>query len=402
MLFKYKAVNQAGAETDGSIEAINIDIAISSLQRRGFVITTIKPAEDAGGVFGKEITFFEHIKVKDVVILSRQIATLFTAQVSALRIFKLLSAEADNKALRKKLFEISEDIQGGSTISFALSKHPKVFSPFYINMVKAGEESGKLDETFLFLADYLDRNYEVTSKVKNALIYPAFVIFTFITVMALMLTVVIPKIGGILESSGQEVPVYTKVVLALSSFLVDFGPFIIILLIVGAVFLYRFLQTQAGKDASARIRIQIPYIGDLYKKLYLSRIADNMNTMLSSGIPMLKAIELTGNVVDNKVYEDIMHETLEAVKSGGALSDAMSRYPEIPGILVQMIRVGEETGELGNILKTLAKFYQREVMNAVDTLINLIEPVMIVALGLGVGFLLAAVLIPIYNISSGL
>lgn len=402
MLFKYKAVNQAGAETDGSVEAVNIDIAISSLQRRGFVITTIKPADDAGGVFGKEITIFEHVKVKDVVILSRQIATLFTAQVSALRIFKLLAAESDNKALRKKLFEISEDIQGGSTISFALSKHPKVFSPFYINMVKAGEESGKLDETFLFLADYLDRNYEVTSKVKNALIYPAFVVFTFISVMALMLTVVIPKIGGILESSGQQVPVYTKIVLGLSSFLVDFGPFIIILLIVGGIFLYRFLQTHAGKDASARIRIQIPYIGDLYKKLYLSRIADNMNTMLSSGIPMLKAIELTGNVVDNKVYEDIMRETLEAVKSGGALSDAMARYPEIPGILVQMIRVGEETGELGNILKTLAKFYQREVMNAVDTLINLIEPVMIVALGLGVGFLLAAVLIPIYNISAGL
>ncbi|MBP9818993.1 MAG: type II secretion system F family protein [Candidatus Pacebacteria bacterium] len=402
MLFKYKAINQAGAETEGSVEAINVDIAISSLQRRGFVISTIKPADEAGSLFGKEITLFEHVRVKDVVILSRQIATLFGAQVSALRIFKLLSAESDNRVLRKKLVEVSEDIQGGSTISAAMSKHPSVFSSFYINMVRAGEESGKLDETFLFLADYLDRNYEVTSKVKNALIYPAFVIFTFIAVMSLMLTVVIPKIGGILESSGQEVPIYTKVVLALSDFLVNFGPFILVLLIVGAVFLYRFLKTQAGKDASSRIRISVPYIGDLYRKLYLSRIADNMNTMLSSGIPMLKALELTGNVVDNRVYETILHETLESVKSGGALSDAMSRYPEIPGILVQMIRVGEETGELGNILKTLAKFYQREVVNAVDTLINLIEPVMIVALGLGVGFLLAAVLIPIYNISSGL
>ncbi|MBP6975147.1 MAG: type II secretion system F family protein, partial [Candidatus Pacebacteria bacterium] len=243
MLFKYKAINQAGAETEGSVEAINVDIAISSLQRRGFVISTIKPADEAGSLFGKEITLFEHVRVKDVVILSRQIATLFGAQVSALRIFKLLSAESDNRVLRKKLVEVSEDIQGGSTISAAMSKHPSVFSSFYINMVRAGEESGKLDETFLFLADYLDRNYEVTSKVKNALIYPAFVIFTFIAVMSLMLTVVIPKIGGILESSGQEVPIYTKVVLALSDFLVNFGPFIIVLLIVGAVFLYRFLKT---------------------------------------------------------------------------------------------------------------------------------------------------------------
>ncbi len=402
MLFKYKAINQSGAETEGSIDAVNVDIAISSLQRRGFVITTIKPADDAGGFFGREITLFDRVKVKDVVILSRQIATLFTAQVSALRIFKLLAAESENRALRKVLFEISEDIQAGSTISGALAKHSRVFTSFYVNMVKAGEESGKLDETFAFLADYLDRNYEVTSKVKNALIYPAFVILTFIAVMALMLTVVIPKIGSILEGSGQAVPIYTKIVLGASGFLVDFGPFILILLVIGGFFLFRFMRTQAGKDAFARIRIQIPYLGDLYKKLYLSRISDNLNTMLSSGIPMLKAIELTANVVDNRVYEDIMKQTLEQVKSGGSLSDALAQHQEIPGILVQMVRVGEETGELGNILKTLAKFYQREVVNAVDTLINLIEPVMIVALGLGVGFLLAAVLIPIYNISAGL
>lgn len=402
MLFKYKAINQQGAETEGSIDAVTIDIAISSLQRRGFVITTIKPADQAGGVLGSELTFFQRVKNKDVVILSRQMATLFTAQVSALRIFKLLAAEAENKALRVKLFEISEDIQGGSTISSALSKHPKVFSSFYVNMVKAGEESGKLDETFQFLADYLDRNYEVTSKVKNALIYPAFVIFTFVAVMSLMLTVVIPKISSIIIDSGQEVPVYTKIVIAISNLLVNFGPFILVGLVIGGFLAYQYSQTESGKAAFSRTRIDFPYIGDLYRKLYLSRIADNLNTMLASGIPMIKALDLTANVVDNRIYEEIMRQTLESVKSGSALSDAIGKYPEIPGILVQMIRVGEETGELGNILKTLSRFYQREVMNAVDTLVDLIEPVMIVLLGLGVGFLLASVLIPIYNISSGI
>jgi type IV pilus assembly protein PilC len=402
MLFKYKAINQQGAETEGSIDAVNIDIAISSLQRRGFVITTIKPADQVAGVLGSEISFFQRVKNKDVVILSRQMATLFTAQVSALRIFKLLAAEAESKALRVKLFEISEDIQGGSTISAALSKHPKVFSSFYVNMVKAGEESGKLDETFQFLADYLDRNYEVTSKVKNALIYPAFVIFTFVAVMSLMLTVVIPKISSIIIDSGQEVPVYTKIVIAISNLLVNFGPFILVGLVIGGFLTYQYAQTESGKAAFSRTRIDFPYIGDLYRKLYLSRIADNLNTMLASGIPMIKALDLTANVVDNRIYEEIMRQTLESVKSGSALSDAIGKYPEIPGILVQMIRVGEETGELGSILKTLSRFYQREVMNAVDTLVDLIEPVMIVLLGLGVGFLLASVLIPIYNISSGI
>lgn len=402
MLFKYKAINESGAETEGSIDAVNIDIAISSLQRRGFVITTIKPADDEGGLLGREISLFERIKNKDVVILSRQISTLFSAQVSALRIFKLLAAEIENKALRKRIYEVSEDIQGGSTISGALAKHPKVFSSFYVNMVKAGEESGKLDETFAYLADYLDRNYEVSSKVKNALIYPAFVIVTFIAVMALMLTVVIPKISSIIEDSGQDIPIYTKIVIGLSNLLVDFGPFILVLLAVGGFLLFRFARTDSGKSVFARVTLDFPYIGDLYKKLYLSRISDNLNTMLSSGIPMLKALDLTANVVDNRIYEDIMRQTLEAVKGGSALSDAVAKYPEMPGILVQMIRVGEETGELGNILKTLAHFYQREVINAVDTLVDLIEPVMIVLLGLGVGFLLASVLIPIYNISSGI
>jgi type IV pilus assembly protein PilC len=402
MLFRYKAINQQGAETEGSIDAVNIDIAISSLQRRGFVITTIKPADQDGGILGKDVSFFQRVKNKDVVILSRQMATLFTAQVSALRIFKLLAAEAENPALRNKLFEISEDIQGGSTISAALAKHPKVFSLFYVNMVKAGEESGKLDETFQFLADYLDRNYEVTSKVKNALIYPAFVIATFVAVMSLMLTVVIPKISTIIEDSGQAIPVYTKIVIGLSKLLVDFGPFILVGIGIGFFLLYQYSQTEAGKSAFARTRIDVPYIGDLYRKLYLSRIADNLNTMLASGIPMIKALDLTANVVDNQIYEEIIRQTLESVKSGSALSDAIGKYPEIPGILVQMIRVGEETGELGNILKTLSRFYQREVMNAVDTLVDLIEPVMIVLLGLGVGFLLASVLIPIYNISSGI
>ncbi len=402
MLFKYKALNESGAETEGSIEAINVDVAINSLQRRGFVITTIKAAEEAGGLFGKEITWFDHIKNKDVVILSRQIATLFGAQVSALRVFKLLSAEIESRPLQKVLFQVSEDIQGGMNISSALSKHPKAFSSFYVNMVKAGEESGKLDETFEYLADYLDRNYEVTSKVKNALIYPAFVVFTFIVVMALMLTVVIPKISVIITDSGQKVPIYTQFVIGLSNFLVDFGWFFLVAIVVAGFSIVKFAQTPNGKVFFSRMRIDTPYVGDLYRKLYLSRIADNLNTMLGSGIPMVKALELTGDVVDNIIYEDIIRQSLEAVKAGSALSEAMGKYPEIPGILIQMIRVGEETGELGNILKTLARFYQREVMNAVDTLIDLIEPVMIVMLGLGVGFLLASVLIPIYNISSSI
>ena len=403
MLFKYKAINEGGSESEGTIDAINIDIAINSLQRRNLTISSIKPVDDKS-LLNRDLAIFgTGISNKDIVILSRQLATLFTAQVSALRIFRLLAGEMENKSLRTKLGEIADDLQAGTSISAALAKHPKVFSSFYINMIKAGEESGKLDETFEYLADYLDRSYEVSSKVKNALIYPAFVIFTFISVMVLMLTVVIPKISSIILDSGQEVPLYTKVVIGLSQFMVRYGFFFLAVLIVFVILLIYYSRTPAGKEGFAKLKLQIPYVNALYKKLYLSRIADNMNTQLVSGVPMVKALELTSKVVDNKVYEDLLNESLESVKGGKSLSDSLMPYQsEIPGIMVQMVKVGEETGDLGGILKTLAKFYQREVMQAVDTLVDLIEPAMIVLLGLGVGFLLASVLIPIYNVSSSI
>lgn len=402
MLFNYTAIDKDGAEIHGGIDAVNVDVAINSLQRKGLIISSIKSNDEATG-FSRSLVFFDRVSNKEVVILSRQMATLFGAQVSALRIFRLIGGEIKNNMLRKGLLDISDDLQAGSSISKALAKHPKIFSQFYVNMVKSGEESGKLDQTFSYLADYLDRNYAVTSKAKNALIYPAFVIFTFVSVMVLMLTMVIPRISGILKDAGQEIPIYTKIVIGLSDVLVNYGAYLLIILVVGGFFLGRFLMTTAGKDATASLKISIPYVGDLYRKLFLSRIADNMNTMLQSGIPMIKVIELTAAVVDNRVYENMLNESLELVKTGTPLSDAFAKYPEyIPGIMVQMVKIGEETGELGNILATLAKFYQREVINAVDTLVDLIEPAMIVLLGMGVAFLLASVLIPIYNISSAI
>jgi type IV pilus assembly protein PilC len=399
-LFIYKAVDREGNPKSGTISAVSSEVAISSLQRRGFIISDIQSADNDGGLFNKNITFLERVKMKDLVILSRQLATLFGAQVSALRIFRLLATESENPKLGRTLVDISEDLQGGSSISNALAKHPDVFSKFYISMVKAGEESGRLDETFLFLADYLDRTYEVTSKAKNALVYPAFILFTFVSVMALMLTMVIPKISGILIESGQEIPVYTKVVIGFSDFLVNYGWFMLIALVIGGFFMARFVRTDAGSEAFDRFKLSVPAVGNLFEKLYLSRISDNLNTMLSSGIPMIKALELTQDVVNNKVYSGVIEQAIADVKGGSALSDSFVKTGEFPGILIQLIKVGEETGNLGEILGTLAKFYRREVTNAVDTLVGLIEPVMIIALSVGVGFLLASVLIPIYNISS--
>jgi len=401
MTFKYKALDQSGSSKDGTIDAVNMEVAISALQKRGLSIVSIKPEEEGSSFFNTNFSFSKKVANKDIVILSSQMATLFEAQVSALRVFQLLGTQSENPNLRKVLREVADDLQAGNSISGSLSKHSSVFSPFYINMVRAGEESGKLDETFMYLADYLDRTYEVNSKVKTALIYPAFVVFTFIAVMILMLVMVIPKISGILTESGQAIPVYTKVVLAISDFAVSYGLIFLVAAIIGGFFLVRYLRTDAGKLAWDEMKISTPVIKKLYLKLYLSRIADNMNTMLSSGIPMVRGLDLTASVVDNLVFKNLLDKTVEEVKGGSSVSDALIKHDEIPGMFVQMVKIGEETGQLGNILKTLAAFYRREVTNAIDGLVSLIEPAMIVLLGLGVSFLMAAVLVPIYNISSG-
>lgn len=402
MLFTYHALDKDGHEKEGSIEALSMDVAVATLQRRELIVSSIEPVGKKSILESINLSFGGKVSNKDVVILSRQIATLFEAQVSALRIFRLLAAEVENKALAEVMTQVADDLQGGSPISKSLSRHPKVFSSFYVNMVRAGEESGKLSETFGYLADYLDRTYAVVSKAQNALIYPAFVIGVFFVVMGLMLTLVIPKISAILLDSGQEVPIYTQVVINISNLLVHYGFFVLIAIAVAGVLIWRAIQTEEGQLLFDSFKLDIPYLGNLYQKLYLSRIADNFATMLVSGVPVVEAVDITAAVVGSSTYETVLKQVGEDVRGGSSISEALGKHEEIPGIMTAMVRVGEETGELGTILNTLAKFYQREVISAVDTMVDLIEPLMIVVLGLGVGTLLASVLIPIYNVAGGI
>ena len=398
-IFTYTALDAEGNERQGTIDAVNMDIAIAALQRRGLVISGIDPAEKPT-MFSARLSFFDRVTNADVVMLSRQITTLFEAQVSALRAFRLLAAEARTPALGEKLTAIGNDLQSGSTISAALARHPDVFSAFYVNMVRAGEETGKLDETFSFLADYLDRNFELTQKARNALVYPAFIMLTFVVVMVLMMTLVIPQLAGMLEEVGQSLPIYTKIVIGMSQFMTRYIFLILALLVAGGIFLYRFSRTENGREMLSRARLEMPAIGGIYRKIFLSRIADNLSTMLRSGIQVLRGLEITGLVVGDAVYEKVLADSAVDVKGGMPLSEALRKHPEIPGIVVAMVKIGEETGNMSSILETMARFYRREVNNAVDTLVGLIEPLMIVVLALGVAILLASVLLPIYNIAS--
>jgi type IV pilus assembly protein PilC len=401
MTFKYHISTQIGEEKEGKIEAQSKDVAITALQRRGFIVISIREESEHGGIDGF-LSRFDKIPFKDVVIMSRQIATLFSAQVSAGKAFSLLATTTDNRLLKKVLDTIISDIQAGVSISGALAKHPKVFSNFYINMVRAGEESGKLSETFIYLADYLERQHKLNSKIKSALVYPSFIIFIFLVVMVLMFTMIIPQLRTMIEGSGAPIPVFTKAVFFISKMLIQYGLFVPVILAIVGTLVYLRLKTPGGKESLDRLKINAPLFGKLFRKVYLARIADNIDTMLTSGVPIVKAIDITSTVVGNVIYEKIINETSEAIKGGAQLSDAFAQFEPIPPIMTQMVKVGEETGSLGAILKTLAKFYAEEVERSVDTMIGLIEPAMIVMLGVSVGGLLASVMLPIYNIASGI
>lgn len=403
MIFHYTAISQDGTKVEADINATTIDNAISLLQKKGLSIVDIKEKTESSGFDFSNFHFFKQkIHQKDIVIFSRQVATLFEAGVSALKAFRLLAAENENLALQEQLLGVADDIEGGISLSDALYKRPLLFSTFYVSMVKAGEESGKLNEAFLYLADYMDRDYELRQKIKKALTYPSFVIGTFIVIMVAMFTFVIPKMAVLFEEQGTELPLVTKIILGISNVFVNYWMVATPIIVVGGWLFFRWSRTSEGKSTIDRITIKIPVIKTLIQRIFLQRLADNMNTMLSSGVPIVRSIDITAEVVDNTVYKELLGRISQKVQTGTAFSKALYEEPLVPNILVQMVHIGEETGELGYILKNLANFYRRELDTSIDTVIGLIEPAMIVGLGLGVGVLVAAVLLPMYSLASAI
>ncbi|MBI4132438.1 MAG: type II secretion system F family protein [Candidatus Sungbacteria bacterium] len=397
--FTYKARTPEGEARSGVVEARSLDAAIEVLQRSNLIVTEIRP-QAAPALLGRRISFFDRVKQRDVVIFSRQLSTLFEAKVPMTQSLRTLAAETESLALRDAVGEVLDDVSGGSSLSQALGRHTGIFSAFYISMVRAGEESGKLEEVFRYLADYLERSYALASKARNALMYPAFVLVAFIGVIIVMLVVVVPRLTSIFAELGQQVPFYTRVIIAISSFLQHWGIAVLILVAIAAIAAWRYTRTAAGALILDSVKIRLPIVGGLLQKIYLTRLADNLSTLIVAGIPIIRALEITGDVVANRVYQRIIADAAESVKAGNTISASFDRYGEIPPLITQMIRIGEESGKLDFILKSAAGFYRRDVDNLLENFVSLIEPALIIFLGLGVGMLVAAVLVPLYNLSS--
>lgn len=399
-VFDYQARTREGEARQGTVDAPSLESAIDTLQRNSLVIISVVPAMEAGILSGGRIRIFDRVKPGEVVVLSRQLATLFEAKVPVIQALKTLVNESSKGVLKEAMAAILDDVNGGSSLSLAMSRHPRVFSQFYISMVRSGEESGKLQEVFTYLADYLERSYTLSSKARNALIYPAFVFTSFIGVVVVMLVVVIPKLTSIFEQTGQAVPFYTQIVISTSNFLRAWGWILLILIAAGVAVLWRYAKTDSGKFVMDNIRIRVPILGGIYQKIYLTRFADNLGTLIVSGLPILRALQITSEVVGNKVYEQAIRSAAESVKGGSTIATAFESHSAIPPLVTQMIRIGEESGRLDSILRSIARFYQRDVDSLLENLVALIEPALIIFLGIAVGGLVASILVPLYNLSS--
>lgn len=400
-IYNYQARTKKGDIQVGRVEAPSKKAAADTLQQHGLVIVAIEEVREVP-IYARRLKFFEKVKIKDVVIFSRQLSTLFEAEVPLVMALQTIAKQTESTLFKEKIFEISADIEGGSSFSDALGKHQDAFSEFYIHMIRAGETSGKFDQVLEYLADHMEREYQVISKVRGAMIYPAFVISGFLVAFVVMMVFVIPRLTGILQESGQELPIFTKIIMGSSDFMRSSWYILLAVIAGGGTFLWKYIKTQRGKAIWDRVQLKLPIFGGILVKVYLFRFAESLSTLIEGGVPITRALSISRDITGNTVYKEIINEAQENVKRGGTLGSALAAHDEIPPLLAQMVSVGEQAGKLVSVLHNVAGFYQKDVDNAVDNIASLIEPILIVVMGLGVGILLAGVLLPMYNMMGSL
>lgn len=386
----------------GAIEASSREAAIGLLQKYGLYVTILEETKEAP-IYARRIKFFERTSVKDVVLFSRQLSIMFSSKVSLVESLRTLASQTRNPDFKEKILKISEEVEGGTALSLALSKYPRVFSAFYVAMVKAGEASGKLSESLTYLADHLEREYYLMGKIRGAMIYPSLILFVALSVLILMMVFVVPQLSKVLEESGADLPAITKFVIGLSNFLRAWGLILFLGLAALAVFFFRYSKTEGGKKIFGRFFLRLPAIGNFLKMVYLSRFAENLSTLISGGIPVAQSLEICAQIVENTVYREIILQARDKVRTGEAISQVLIRFPkEFSPIFTQMTLVGERTGTLDKTLLNLVSFYQKETGRMVEDLLGVLEPLLIVFLGLGVGGLMGAILMPLYRMSAGI
>ena len=400
--FKYKALTKDGRKVNGNIEASSKESAIDTLHKQGFTPLVVKDGTKKG-----EISFLtsKKVKSKELVVFTRQMSTMISAGVPLTKAMATLEEQTESAYFKQVINNLSKDIEGGTTIGDAMAKYPNVFDEVYVNMVKAGEAGGILDDILKRLAIQAEKNETMKKKIKSAMTYPMFISFIAVGAFFAITMFILPQIGKVLKDLGgpdKKLPPLTQFMLNMSDFMQNNAVMIIIALVVAVFLIRRYIKTPKGQYKFHSLLLKIPVMKDIVTKIAVARFARTFSSLLSSGVSVLEAIKVTSGAIGNKVIEKELNEAAKAVQGGHQLSEPILQSKHFPKIVGQMLAIGEETGEIDQILVKVADFYEEEVETMIDGLSSIIEPVMIVTLGGMVGLLAASVMGPLASVGNSI
>lgn len=398
MKFNYQARTASGEIQSGQVEASSKEAALTLLQKYGLYITYLEEVE-LEPFYAKRLKIFERITKQEITAFFRQLAVMFKSKVPIIEALYAIAKQTKNSNFREKLLKIAQEVEGGTSFSQALNLYPSIFNYFYVSMVKSGEVSGKLADTLEYLANHIEREYFFLVKIRGAMIYPIFVLFVFIVVIVAMTIFIIPQMSLVLAETGQELPLLTKAIIGISNFFRSWGGIILLLLISLIIFAYYYSKTPEGKKFFDKFWLSLPIIGAILKKIYLSRFAESLSTLITAGLPISQALEISTQVVGNSIYQNIIFEAREGIRRGEQISLILEQHPKfVPSIFYQMVLTGEKTGNLDEILLNITNYYRREIEENLNTIVGLLEPILIIILGGLVGIIVASILMPLYRI----
>jgi type II secretory pathway component PulF len=399
-VFIYKAKNTKNEMIDGMVDAASSDIVANLLTEKKWNIISISEKNIANPDLSM-LAIFNRVRSKDLVIFFRQLSVMVKANLPIVRALHILVKQTENKSLRLVIANVANEIDGGAKLSVAMTKSSHVFSNFYSNVIASGETSGRLGDVVDYIADQQEKDYDLQSKIKGAMIYPAFILSGLFVIGMIMMTWVIPQMTTMLTEAGAELPFLTQILISASDIFVIFWWLIILVVVGGIGFLvYFFKKVEIGKKFLDQVKINMPVFGKILRKVYIVRIFRSFSTLLKGGVPIAQALETVKGVVSNSIYKDIIDDAILAVEEGNSVSESFATYEEVPIMVSQMMSIGEETGRLDEIIDRMIDFYSREIDTSVANISTLIEPIIMVILGIAIGGFVAAIIMPMWQLSS--
>jgi type IV pilus assembly protein PilC len=401
--YNYKARNQRGQIFAGVVDAVSEEEAVNLLKDKNLEIVFLEYSADSPEKksSGSGFTLFKkRVKRKEIVILVRQLAVMISANLTLVQALRIIVQQVDNSTLKQVMTDVATEVEGGVKFSDALAKHDKVFSTFFASMIKSGETSGKLDEVLEYLADQEERDYDLVSKIKGAMIYPIFIICGLFVVGVAMMIFVIPQLTGMLQGSGATLPASTRILIFISDTLRNYW-WALIIAIVGLIALFKVvLKNPQGKRAWDLFKLKLPIFGKLFQMIYLVRLTQSLSTLIKGGVTLPDSLRIVSEIVGNVVYKEIIDQTVKEVEDGNSVALIFGQSPLVPRLISQMLSVGEKTGQLDTILDKINSFYSREIENMVANMTHLMEPLIMVVIGVAVGGMVASIIMPMYQLAN--